>query len=134
MMKSPAMHEAYFSGTLKHAMPLNLRMRVWMHLVFSKRNKAKSETLMAELRHRRTITKPREQIEWFPSVDASLCNGCRICHDFCPKKVFEIKENTVTVARPYECVLLCSGCVPKCTQGAISFPPRDTFREFVVYS
>jgi NAD-dependent dihydropyrimidine dehydrogenase PreA subunit len=39
----------------------------------------------------------------------------------------------VQVTAPYECVVLCSGCVKKCPQGAISFPRREDFEKYVIY-
>ncbi|MEC9487078.1 MAG: 4Fe-4S binding protein [Prosthecochloris sp.] len=34
------------------------------------------------------LTAPRQDIPWFPRIDAELCNSCLSCYDFCPKDVF----------------------------------------------
>ncbi len=70
---------------------------------------------------------PREEIPWFPTVEEDLCNGCRVCLEFCPYGVFEWDEEseTVRVADPYNCYVGCSTCASKCAPGAIVFPPRE---------
>ncbi|MBN2041889.1 MAG: ferredoxin family protein [Spirochaetes bacterium] len=85
---------------------------------------------------RRRLTKERNEIDWFPTVDSALCTGCGICADFCPKSVFEkeaVERKKLTVVRPYECVMLCRGCMPKCPVGAISFPDPEDFKKYIYY-
>jgi NAD-dependent dihydropyrimidine dehydrogenase PreA subunit len=84
---------------------------------------------------KRRFTIPRDQIEWYPTVDPEKCNGCCVCYEFCPKDCFSMTSNgkKVQVTAPYECVVLCSGCVKKCRQGAISFPKREDFEQYVIY-
>ena len=70
---------------------------------------------------------PREDIPWFPSVDAALCTGCRACFEFCVHGVYDwdAERSAAVVARPYQCVVGCSGCQDKCGAGAISFPELE---------
>ena len=84
-------------------------------------------------KRKRHLLKPRADIEWFPTIDAKSCTGCQLCVDFCFKRVFALTEGKASVAQPYECVVLCSGCIPKCPQQAISFPNREDFEQFVAY-
>ena len=81
----------------------------------------------------RHLLKPRKDIDWFPTIDEGRCVGCKVCVDFCFKRVFAFTEGKGRVAQPYECVVLCSGCVLKCPQQAISFPDREEFERFVYY-
>ncbi len=92
---------------------------------------------MDQRKHRkRELTVDREMIEWYPSVTAEKCRGCQICVDFCFKKVYHFDEITqkALVVNPYQCVVLCSGCLPKCPHGAITFPKREDFEHFVRYA
>ena len=84
-------------------------------------------------KRKRHITVSREQIEWYPTIDSAKCVGCKACYEFCPMDVYDLKEGGVRVTRPYQCVVLCAGCVDKCSKGAISFPRREDFEKFVVY-
>ncbi len=88
-----------------------------------------------QVRRKRTLLVDRDQIEWYPTLDATRCIGCKVCFEFCPKRVYTLDESTgkPIVSHPYECVVLCSGCVPKCPSAAISFPRRDDFEHFVRY-
>jgi NAD-dependent dihydropyrimidine dehydrogenase PreA subunit len=73
----------------------------------------------------------REEIPWFPTVDAALCVGCRVCYDFCSHHVYawdDAKDRAVVV-RPYECVVGCSNCSRKCEAAAISFPPLSILKD-----
>jgi NAD-dependent dihydropyrimidine dehydrogenase PreA subunit len=69
----------------------------------------------------------REDIPWFPTVDAALCTGCRVCFEYCVHGVYEwdAGRNAAVVARPFQCVVGCSGCQEKCAAGAISFPELE---------
>lgn len=92
-------------------------------------------------RRKRRLTVPREQIAWYPVIDPELCNSCSSCYDFCPKEVFAsgpVEEGLrrrpkMQVANPYRCIVLCSACERECAAGAISFPPREEFEQFVEY-
>ena len=132
-MKTHMVTDEYLEGILRHVMPLMLRVRIRLHLVLTRNSKAIRGNLAGELHRRRHVTTPREQIGWFPIVDASRCDGCRKCYEFCPKGVFDIINNRAEAANPFECVLLCSGCVSKCPRDAISFPDRADFVKYVEY-
>lgn len=76
---------------------------------------------------------PREEVPWFPTIKEDMCDGCKICFDFCPHGVFEWDDSTniPIVKYPFNCIVGCSACAPRCEPGAIVFPPRsmlDTFR------
>lgn len=72
----------------------------------------------------------REEIPWYPTVDASKCSGCRTCFEFCSHGVYEWDDaaNTPRVAAPFQCVVGCSTCSHQCTEGAIQFPPLSILR------
>ena len=67
---------------------------------------------------------PREEIPWFPTVDAEKCTGCKVCYNFCSHKTYgwDDAQNISVVANPYQCVVGCTGCLSQCPAGAISFP------------
>lgn len=72
---------------------------------------------------------PREEIQWFPTVDAERCTGCGVCISFCPSKVYQEKDGKASVTNPYGCVAGCSGCVFQCPAQAIAFPSLAALRE-----
>ncbi len=78
---------------------------------------------------------PRSEIKWYPRIDYDLCTQCGVCVEFCHQRVFEAGDRT-EVARPYSCVVGCSGCAGECPAGAITFPTladlRDMLRELRV--
>jgi len=82
---------------------------------------------------------PREEIAWFPVLDATICNGCGDCEDFCKPGVFAlgepegIKRAKMTVGKPYNCMVQCTRCQPVCTAGAITLPDPAAFERFVEY-
>ena len=86
-------------------------------------------------RRQRILLADRDKIDWYPAIDEEQCIGCGVCFNFCPKGVFTLEEaaGKTVVTRPFECVVLCSGCRPKCPQRAISFPRREDFEHFVRY-
>ena len=75
---------------------------------------------------------PREQIPWFPTVAADLCDGCGVCLTLCTYGALAPTHNgKVEVVEPFKCVVGCSSCATICEPRAITFPPRailDTFR------
>jgi NAD-dependent dihydropyrimidine dehydrogenase PreA subunit len=75
---------------------------------------------------------PREGVPWFPTIMEELCDGCRICLDFCSFGVFGYDETTdqVKVANPYYCEVGCSICAAKCKPKAILFPPLRILESF----
>ena len=88
---------------------------------------------------KRKLLVPREDVEWFPVIDSSLCNGCGDCQELCKPGVFSlgepegVKRPKMIVSKPYNCVVLCSRCHPQCTSGAISLPLQKDFEHFVEY-
>ena len=75
---------------------------------------------------------PREQIPWYPTIAAELCNGCGVCLRLCKNGVLALTlDDTVEVVEPFKCIVGCSSCATICTPRAITFPPRtilDAFR------
>ncbi|MBV5302837.1 MAG: ferredoxin family protein [Chlorobium sp.] len=90
-------------------------------------------------RKKRRLLVPREEIAWFPKIDASLCNGCGDCDEFCKPGVFAlgepegVKRAKMTVSNPYNCVVQCNRCQPLCPSGAISLPVTKDFDQFVEF-
>jgi NAD-dependent dihydropyrimidine dehydrogenase PreA subunit len=94
-------------------------------------------------RKRKRLLAPREEIAWYPSIDAESCNGCGECADLCKPGVFELGQPDVeaTVVRrpkmqvenPYNCIVLCTRCEPVCPSGAITLPDPGEFEKFVEY-
>ena len=69
----------------------------------------------------------REEIPWYPTIDADMCTGCSECLDFCANEVFELAENNkiMTVKNPYNCVVGCNKCAEFCSTGALTFPSKE---------
>ncbi len=90
---------------------------------------------------RKRLLAPREEIAWYPTIKPELCNGCGDCKVLCKPGVFELGEPDPTgihrpkliVGHPYNCLVLCNRCVPICTSGAITLPPKEKFEHFVEY-
>ena len=82
---------------------------------------------------RLVLSRPRQEIQWNPTVDAWKCIGCEECYHFCPHSVFRMEAGVATVEHPSECVILCSNCMPRCPVKAISFPPQKKYVEFLCY-
>jgi NAD-dependent dihydropyrimidine dehydrogenase PreA subunit len=76
---------------------------------------------------------PRERIPWYPTVDAGACTGCRVCHEYCQHGVYvwDVEKNIAVVERPFNCLVGCSGCEPKCPAGAISFPDHESISDLI---
>ena len=70
---------------------------------------------------------PREQLVWYPTVDADTCIRCGLCMN-CGKKVYEWTKQGPVVVRPNDCVPGCTTCANLCPSGAISFPPLEDLR------
>ena len=73
---------------------------------------------------------PRQDIPWYPTVDANACIGCELCYVTCGREVYEISlvdggGRKAQVERPYNCMAGCSTCAVVCPTQAISFPSRD---------
>lgn len=74
---------------------------------------------------------PRKEIEWYPKINNDLCTGCGVCMEFCPNHVFEKRGDEVVVVRPYDCLVGCQSCGPRCPTGAISFPSRKELKRML---
>jgi len=46
------------------------------------------------------------------------CKGCKICVEYCPKKLFEMREGKAVAVRPEDCIL-CGLCQLRCPDFAI---------------
>ena len=75
---------------------------------------------------------PREEVPWFPTIMEELCDGCKVCLNFCSFGVYEYdkKTNKVKVANPFNCEVGCSICAAKCKPKAIVFPPLNILDSF----
>lgn len=67
---------------------------------------------------------PRNEIPWFPTVDAATCIHCGLCYVTCGRGVYEMPEGNLAavVAEPCKCMVGCSTCGTICPARAISFP------------
>lgn len=68
---------------------------------------------------------PREEVDWFPTIDKEKCTNCLSCVSFCKKGVYENHDGQVEVIKPYNCVVGCVGCEKICPNQAISHPPKE---------
>jgi NAD-dependent dihydropyrimidine dehydrogenase PreA subunit len=69
---------------------------------------------------------PREQIPWFPTVSAELCNGCGKCIEICPKDVYRMTaDQVVEVVDPFDCIVGCCFCKSACDPQAILMPEKS---------
>ncbi len=94
-------------------------------------------------RRKKRLLVPREEIAWFPAIDTSVCNGCEACADLCRPGVFGpeppdiddgvVRKPKMRVAKPYNCLVLCTRCEPVCPSGAITLPSPSDFEKYVEY-
>lgn len=59
---------------------------------------------------------------WYPVLDASRCENCQHCLQFCLFGVYELVEGRVTATHPDLCKAGCPACSRICPAGAIMFP------------
>jgi len=71
---------------------------------------------------------PREEVNWFPTIDPAKCVKCGMCMN-CGKKVYSWTEKGAVVTNPFECTVGCTTCANLCLGHAISFPDISTLRE-----
>lgn len=71
---------------------------------------------------------PRDQIPWYPTIDATKCVSCGMCMN-CGRNVYDWVNGKAVVARPYECIVGCSTCAALCLGEAITFPDIARVRE-----
>ena len=72
----------------------------------------------------------RQEIPWYPTVDANTCIGCELCYVTCGREVYEISHvdgggRKAQVERPYNCMVGCSTCAVVCPTQAISFMSKE---------
>jgi len=93
---------------------------------------------MAEVKKQMWHGIPREDIPWYPMVDAETCIGCELCYVSCGRNVFEMRDNKSIVEHPFNCMVGCSTCATVCPVEAIRFPGRDLIwkleREHKIFS
>jgi NAD-dependent dihydropyrimidine dehydrogenase PreA subunit len=81
---------------------------------------------------------PRDKIDWFPTIDPTLCQpqNCRQeCVEACPRDIYErTSAGNVIVACPYECTVGDISCSFKCHLGAISFPSREELKQMLQHA
>jgi NAD-dependent dihydropyrimidine dehydrogenase PreA subunit len=75
----------------------------------------------------------REEIPWFPEIDAEKCIGCKECVTICKNGVLAFDETVQksAVVNPYNCVVECRTCARLCPADAINFPDASAFNEFI---
>lgn len=76
---------------------------------------------------------PREDVPWFPTIDAERCTGCKTCTTFCKNDVltFDFDSEKVRVVHPFNCVVECRTCSRLCPSDAISFPSEKDFANWL---
>jgi NAD-dependent dihydropyrimidine dehydrogenase PreA subunit len=76
---------------------------------------------------------PREEIPWFPTIDAEKCIGCLECVTICKNGALAFDETSrkSKVVNPYNCVVECRTCARLCPVEAISFPDATMFNELI---
>lgn len=52
-------------------------------------------------------------------LDVARCNGCGLCTDVCPRRVFAIADGRAAIVDKDAC-LECGACALNCASGAIS--------------
>ncbi|RJX24670.1 MAG: 4Fe-4S dicluster domain-containing protein [Dethiobacter sp.] len=57
-------------------------------------------------------------------INEAWCKGCGICVEYCPKKVFEMREGKSAAVRPENCAL-CGLCQLRCPDFAIELEEKD---------
>ena len=55
-------------------------------------------------------------------LDPDKCIGCTLCTQVCPHNVFEMQDNTASLA-DYNACMECGACVNNCPSGAILVNP-----------
>jgi len=74
---------------------------------------------------------PREQIDWFPTINYEKCIGCMTCVKKCTHGVYTEEKGKPKVVAPKNCVVGCTGCESVCPKGAISHQPKEYLQKLV---
>lgn len=126
-------YRKFLEKTLVYEMTDEIRNKIEETLENELLSNEEVKNIWEEIRSYRHLLKPREEINWFPTIDKEKCVECGICEKFCKKKVYDMENGKVKVKNPYSCVLMCSHCTELCPEGAISFPDAKDFRKYVKY-
>lgn len=132
-MKEESKFVGAFRRMLLCRMPDDMRQSI--ETLITRENVAEYEykSAYAAYARRLVMSKPRNEIDWNPTVNADECIGCETCYGYCPHGVYEIHEGKAVVVHPTECVILCHNCEPMCPTHAIAFPPQKNYIELLRY-
>lgn len=77
---------------------------------------------------------PREEVDWYPTIDENRCTGCGMCVTSCGRNVFDYnwEEKKAIVARPLQCMVGCTSCEVWCVFNAISFPDPQYVKNLII--
>ena len=71
---------------------------------------------------------PRQEVPWYPTVDAQACIGCELCYVTCGRGVYDLQDRKAVALQPYACMVGCTTCAMVCPTEAIHFPEREVVR------
>ena len=69
----------------------------------------------------------RKTIDWFPTIDYDICNGCMVCVQ-CNHDVFSKEDDKPVVSNNNNCIVGCTACAIVCPEDAIKLPPKEYLR------
>lgn len=72
---------------------------------------------------------PRNEIDWYPTIDYSKCIGCMACIHKCKHGVYAVVDGKPKITAQENCVVGCTNCQSLCKNKAISFPPKSYLHE-----
>ena len=69
---------------------------------------------------------PREQIDWAPTIEPELCNGCGLCVTSCGRAVFryDYENRMAVVTESFQCMVGCVTCANTCPTDAFNLEAR----------
>ncbi len=67
------------------------------------------------------------------SIDESKCTRCKACIDACPKKIFKLERDTISIRNILDCTL-CELCIKECEPNAITVEPQEDSLMFKIES
>jgi DNA-directed RNA polymerase subunit D len=79
----------------------------------------------------------KEHVKWQPVSSCTYriipeitidekCNSCRDCIEVCPRNVFEIEDDKISVKKPEDCSM-CMECVEACEESAIDIEETNNY-------